>query len=165
MNPAYFERALVHEAGHAAVALALGIRVRRVRVEDEEVMTTTAHRREHGPPFDARETERRVAVEYAGYIAERRRFPFDREWARSGAETDFGNAEALVLSSLGDVSCSRCFRTSHRTVVERWNLIEAIAQLLRERGELLESEVVHAASVHGIDPRSIDGYEDLPEAA
>lgn len=148
-----FERALFHEAGHVAVALAVGIRVKRVRVDADHAVTTRVRNER---PLDRSETERRVAHICAGYLAERRRFRAERGWARRCAETDFRDVAVLVAGG-GDASALVGLRLAWRALAEHWRFVVALADLLRARGEALETELVDVAVAHGVDVEAIDG--------
>ena len=119
-----FERALFHEAGHVAVALSVGIRIRRVKVNAERAVTTRvpgAH------PVDESDIPRQVAFLGAGYLAERRRFIHEAAWTRRCAETDLRDLRRVLgrrNRALGRVG----LRLAWRTLAARWSLVLAIAE-------------------------------------
>ena len=143
-----FERALFHEAGHAAVALFAGIRVKHVKVDADHAVTTRV-RSKH--PLDGPEIQRRVAFIAAGYLAERRRIPRDRAWARRCAETDFRDVRRLLAR--GNHTFGQAgFRLAWRALTQHWPFVVAISNLVRARGEAFENELLSLAVAHGVVP-------------
>src|SRR5579883_576195 len=125
------ERALYHEAGHTVVALAVGIRVKSVTVTSEEAAMVT-RRRQRELPLVQSDVERMVALEAAGYFAERRLRWRERAWARRCAETDFASAGKWVMQGSGLVGGRRCLRVVAWQLVSRhWSAITEIAETLR----------------------------------
>ncbi|MGH7437284.1 MAG: hypothetical protein ACRENE_16530 [Polyangiaceae bacterium] len=159
-----FERSLYHEAGHAVVALAVGVRVKSVMVTNEDACVVTLRRRRE-PPLAEGDVERMVALEVAGYLAERRVDWRKRAWARRCSETDFANAGAWVLQGSGPVVGLRCLRMAWRLVTTHWSAIAGVADALRSRSILGETELFGVVDEHGLDPRTIDGYEEAIAAS
>jgi hypothetical protein len=104
-----------------------------------------------------------VAVEAAGYFAERRRNWRERAWARHCSETDFANAGAWVMRGSAPIAGVPCLRLAWRLVAKYWPAITEVAETLRTRSVLLEQELFEIISRHGIDPRTVDGYEEAME--
>jgi hypothetical protein len=153
------DRALYHESGHAVVALAVGIRVKSVTVTTEEASVVTLRRRQQ-PPLVESDVERMVALEVAGYFAERRLDRRERAWARRCSETDFANAGVWVMRGARPVRGRRCLRVAWRLVRMYWSAIAEAAETLRCRSTLVETELFEIVSRHGLDPTTIDGYEE-----
>jgi len=143
-----FERALFHEAGHAAIGLALGCCVTRVRVTAEDAVTTSHHERQDGLPAELLEIQRSAACHLGGYFAERRRFPEERAWTVRCATTDFRRVARLL--GLGSSLWRASARLAHRTVAQHWDLIAAIAERVRRNGRVEREELVTVAMEHGI---------------
>jgi hypothetical protein len=117
-------------------------------------------RRRRDPPLSESDVQRMVAVEVAGYFAERRRNWRERAWARHCSETDFANAGAWVMRGSAPVAGVPCLRLAWRLVAKHWPAIAEAAKTLRTRSVLLEQELFEIISRHGIDRRTIDGYEE-----
>ena len=139
-------------------------RVKSVTLNSEEAGVVTLRRR-RDPPLDECDVERMVALEYAGYLAERRLDWQDRACARRASGTDFANAGAWVMRGSGPVRGRRCVRMAWHLVSRHWSAISRVAEALRGRPILVEKELFEIVSRHGLDPTTVDGYEEAMAAA
>jgi hypothetical protein len=98
-----------HEGGHAAVAVALGLRFRTVSIISNKkknslgaIHGTQKFWHELPSPHLIKVAEANILMDFAGEIAQRR-FALQSDW-RGGAETDRHNAEGGALLA---VRCAR----------------------------------------------------------
>lgn len=113
----------IHEAGHAIVAMALGLQVGTVTiVPDEDNNRAGSSCNEPGEsPVDE------ATVYYAGWEAERLFDPADAELSRWASSSDDGAAaELLKGADAGDLE-SRCRESARRLLVEHWATVVAVA--------------------------------------
>jgi len=152
-----------HEAGHAAIAVALGTGVRVASIEPDKAEGTLGHVAERDldaasrPDVDdeyavRKALEPRIISALAGVIAERRYSSGRHNWA--GARSDLAAVDDMVLRCVGgDPHLRRHYlrwlqRRAELQVDRWWPSIQGVATALNER-TVLDEEAIRRASRTG----------------
>lgn len=136
-----YELAALHEAGHVLVGYALGLDVFFVklgpgeqgRVEFAGPIRDGDKLFRHFKPIPLVE---QVAVDLAGFFAERLEYPELRDWASDGVRGDIER----VRRALGTLPASERFgvmlrasRLARRILIRHWGAVESVAGLLESK--------------------------------
>jgi hypothetical protein len=137
--------AAFHEAGHAVIALHVGLGLNHVTIARWDVGEWVGHCRTQpcaNPTIEAPSvelTEAGVVFSWAGYFAALRA-GCDEQNAVAGARSDLDRAHALepYIARPSDVLVEH----SQRLVEQQWSAIEAVAKALLRRRTLTADQVV-----------------------
>jgi hypothetical protein len=183
------DRTCFHEAGHAVVAMALGLPVYGVvvgfgtedGVDHGGIMyagNRKRRRRRDGGVYvprasDLTEIGRTMAVDFAGYLAERRRAPTSRRTALAGALDDFAKVErwnpfaadwycpevrrSLISEPKGwNAFVREWLWVSRRAITRYWLAVEEDAGRLQDWHELTGPQLRGVARRHKIEPPDVE---------
>lgn len=123
----------IHEAGHAAAALALGVRVGFVRLEPSGAGQCFCN-------WDGTTARTRAIVALAGLAAAELALPHSSAEHRLRARLDMDEAEP-ALQQLPDDERRQVGPATFDLVRQQWATVERIAAALLERGELYAADL------------------------